>query len=81
MHIIKFKQSDNEDEKWRVITVIILGCRRGDDICSQYLVRITEMENSVLWDDYFEEQFYGQKNISNFIKLWQKKKLFRIINH
>jgi len=33
--------------------VAVLGCICGDDGCSQYLVRITETENSIIWDDYF----------------------------
>ena len=31
----------------------VLGCACGDDGCGIYLVRITETENSVIWDDYF----------------------------
>jgi len=43
----------------------VLGCACGIDGCSQYLVRITETENSVIWDDYFAHKF-NQPNYFHF---------------
>ena len=35
----------------------VLGCACGADRCSQYCVRITKTENSIIWDDYFALKF------------------------
>jgi hypothetical protein len=48
----------------------VLGCCCGDDGCGQYLVRIMETENSVIWNDY-----YATKNNLHFE--FEKKQYFK----
>ena len=52
----------------------ILGCSCGLDVCTQYLVRITETENSVIWDDYFAIK-HNEPNYFHFE--FEKKQYFK----
>jgi len=56
------------------MSVSILGCRCGDDRCSQYIVKITETENSVIWDDYFAIR---DKQSNYFHFEFEKKQYFK----
>jgi len=50
----------------------VLGCACGEDGCNVYLVRITETEKTVFWDDYFA--FYH--NTPNFFHFEFEKKQY-----
>ena len=43
----------------------VLGCACGADGCGQYIVRITETENSVIWDDDYAIR-YNQPSCFHF---------------
>ena len=60
------------DEEAEPESAGVLGCACGSDGCSVYLVRITETENSVIWDDYFAFKF----NTPNYFHFEFEKKQY-----
>ena len=67
----KIHVSNLDDDK--IKSASILGCTCSDG-CDQYTVRITETENSVIWDDYFALKF-NRPNYFHFE--FEKKQYFK----
>ena len=67
-----YGSEDDTNSKDEEKSTAILGCGCGDDGCDQYYVRITETENSVIWDDWLA--FFQNK--PNYFHFEFDKKLY-----
>ena len=72
-----------EDEKESINEpkcAAVLGCSCGVDGCDQYLVRITETRNSIIWDDYSHVSRYRQNLLHfEFVKKQYFKEVEKLV--